>query len=57
MVPSISKSIREQIINQADNRCEYCRSSSRLTGIPLVIDHIVPTSLMGTHVPQVPKNF
>ena len=49
IVPSISKSIREQIINQADNRCEYCRSSSRLTGIPLVIDHIVPTSLTGSN--------
>ena len=49
IVPSIAKSIREKVINQADNRCEYCRYSSRLTGIPLVIDHIVPTFLMGTN--------
>ncbi len=28
--------------------CEYCKTSSRLTGTPLVIEHIIPKSLGGT---------
>ena len=44
---SISKSLRQQVINEASYRCEYCRTSSRLTGMPLVMDHILPSSLGG----------
>ena len=44
---SISKSVRQQVINEAGYRCEYCRTSSRLTGMPLVMDHILPSSLGG----------
>ncbi|MDD1414566.1 HNH endonuclease [Dolichospermum sp. ST_con] len=44
---SISKSLRQQVINEAGYRCEYCRTSSRLTGMPLVMDHILPSSLGG----------
>ena len=44
---SISKSFRQQVINEAGYRCEYCRTSSRLTGMPLVMDHILPSSLGG----------
>jgi hypothetical protein len=46
-VSSISKSLRQQVINEAGYRCEYCRTSSRLTGMPLVMDHILPSSLGG----------
>jgi 5-methylcytosine-specific restriction endonuclease McrA len=46
-VSSISKSVRQQVINEAGYRCEYCRTSSRLTGMPLVMDHILPSSLGG----------
>ena len=44
---SISKSLRQQVINEAGYRCEYCRTSSRLIGMPLVMDHILPSSLGG----------
>lgn len=44
----ISKSIRQQVIKDAGSRCEYCRTSSRLTGMPLVMDHIIPISLGGS---------
>lgn len=46
---SISKSIRQQVIKNAKYCCEYCRTSSLLTGMPLVIDHIIPTSLGGSN--------
>jgi hypothetical protein len=46
-VSSISKSLRQQVINEAGYRCEYCRTSSRLIGMPLVMDHILPSSLGG----------
>ena len=45
---SISKSVRQQVINEAGYRCEYCRTSSRLIGMPLVMDHILPSSLGGS---------
>ncbi|MEH1873245.1 HNH endonuclease [Nostoc sp.] len=45
---SIPKSVRQQVINEAGYRCEYCRTSSRLIGMPLVMDHILPSSLGGS---------
>jgi 5-methylcytosine-specific restriction endonuclease McrA len=45
---TISAQLRQQIIAAADYRCEYCKSSSRLTGTPLVMEHILPRSLGGT---------
>lgn len=45
---SISKTLRQQIIKKAGHRCEYCLTSSRLTGMPLVMDHIIPQVLGGT---------
>ncbi|MEE3718314.1 HNH endonuclease signature motif containing protein [Tumidithrix elongata RA019] len=44
---SISNVIRQQVISEAGHRCEYCRTSSRLVGMPLVLDHIIPKSLGG----------
>ena len=44
---SISEKIREQVRSEAREKCEYCRTSSRVTGIPLVIDHIIPLSAGG----------
>ncbi len=44
---AISESLRQQICRAADYRCEYCKSSSQITGIPLVIDHLFPRSLGG----------
>jgi len=47
-VSSISKSLRQQVINEAGYRCEYCHTSSRLIGMPLVMDHILPSLLGGS---------
>jgi hypothetical protein len=45
---TISEQLRKLVITQADYRCEYCKTSSRLTGMPLVMEHILPRSLGGT---------
>lgn len=45
---SISDSLRQLVIQAANYRCEYCKTSSRLTGIPLIMEHILPRSLGGT---------
>ena len=44
---AISDSIRQQVRAEANYRCEYCKTSSRLIGMPLVIDHVLPQSLGG----------
>lgn len=44
---AISKKLRQQIYREANYRCEYCLASVRITGMPLVIDHIKPQSLGG----------
>ena len=44
---TISEQLRREIIAAANYRCEYCKSSSRLTGTPLVMEHILPRSLGG----------
>ena len=45
---TIDRTIRQQVTEAANYRCEYCKSSARLTGIPLVMEHILPRSLEGT---------
>jgi hypothetical protein len=45
---SIADALRQLVIQSADYRCEYCKTSSRLTGMPLVMEHILPRSLGGT---------
>ncbi len=42
MAPTISSTLRRQVQKRAGGRCEYCRTSERLTGYALEIDHIVP---------------
>lgn len=48
----ISKLVREQVAARAGYRCEYCRTFSRLTGMPLVMDHILPKSAGGSDDPD-----
>ncbi|MBW4511077.1 MAG: HNH endonuclease [Scytonematopsis contorta HA4267-MV1] len=45
---TISEQLRRQVIIEADYRCEYCKTSSRVTGQPPVIEHIFPRTLGGT---------
>ncbi|VAW39313.1 hypothetical protein MNBD_CHLOROFLEXI01-856, partial [hydrothermal vent metagenome] len=48
----ISKTMRQQIFAVAKHRCEYCQTSRRVMGLPLVIDHILPRSLGGGDEPD-----
>ncbi len=45
---AISAQIRQQVIVNAQYRCEYCKTSSKLTGMPLTMEHIQPKSLGGS---------
>ena len=47
-MPSIRDELRQQVFREAAHRCEYCRTSRRLIGMPLVVDHIVPRSRSGS---------
>ena len=47
---NLSKEIRQQVWKRAGFRCEYCQSSMRLTGMPLVIDHVQPKALKGSEM-------
>ncbi|EAW34317.1 HNH endonuclease [Lyngbya sp. PCC 8106] len=44
----VSPTIRQQVISEAQQCCEYCQTQQCLIGMPLVIDHIIPLSLGGS---------
>ena len=44
---TIGAELRRQIQDRAGHRCEYCRTSTRLTGYALEIDHIIPQARGG----------
>ncbi|NJL46071.1 MAG: HNH endonuclease [Leptolyngbyaceae cyanobacterium SM2_3_12] len=44
---SIPLALRQQVIAEAKSCCEYCQTQQKLTGMPLVIDHILPLALGG----------
>lgn len=48
-MPSISKTIRQQVALRAHYCCEYCKTQECLIGMPLVIDHVIPTVIGGTN--------
>lgn len=39
---------RNEVRKRAKGRCEYCRTSERITGYALEIDHIIPESQGGS---------
>jgi hypothetical protein len=41
-------SLHERLLAQAAFRCGYCRSSQRVMGVRLVLDHLTPRALGGT---------
>jgi 5-methylcytosine-specific restriction endonuclease McrA len=45
---SVPSTLRQQVIAEARQRCEYCQTQQQLIGMPLVIDHIIPRSLGGS---------
>ena len=44
---ALPEALRQQVCERAGQRCEYCLTSRRVIGMPLVVDHIVPKSLGG----------
>lgn len=44
---AISETNRSKVITQANYRCEYCQTNSRLIGMPLVMEHILPKAAGG----------
>ena len=46
----ISRALREQVATEARHRCGYCLTSTRITGTPAELDHIIPESLGGPTV-------
>ena len=48
-MPSLPDSLRRVISERAGHRCEYCRTSRRVIGLPLAVDHILPRSRGGSH--------
>jgi hypothetical protein len=47
-VSILSDSRRQTVFERANERCEYCLTSRKIIGMPLVIDHIVPRILGGS---------
>ncbi len=45
---SVFQATRQQVISDAKQCCEYCRTQQRLIGMPLVMDHIIPRSMGGS---------
>jgi hypothetical protein len=44
----ISLALRQQVIDRAKNRCEYCVSQAKFSPDPFSIEHIVPRSKGGS---------
>ena len=47
---ALPDSLRQQVFTRAGHRCEYCLTSRRVIGMPLVVDHILPRALGGGDV-------
>jgi 5-methylcytosine-specific restriction endonuclease McrA len=41
-------SLRDRLAAEADHRCGYCHSTEKITGIKLVLDHLVPKARGGS---------
>jgi len=50
-VTGLPEALRRQVCERAGQRCEYCHTSRRVIGMPLVLDHIVPKALGGANQP------
>jgi len=47
MNPKIPPELRRQVSQDAQYRCGYCRTSQRVVGGPMVVDHLIPVSRGG----------
>jgi len=48
----LPEALRQQVFARADHRCEYCLTSRRVIGMPLVVDHVLPRALGGSDTPD-----
>ncbi len=48
----IPKALRRRVAEQAGYRCGYCLTSEAITGQPMEMDHIFPTSLGGPTIEE-----
>ncbi len=44
--------LRRRVADQAGHRCGYCRSSERITGLSLDIEHLIPRALGGPTIEE-----
>ena len=44
---AVSSLLRKQVLSRSNYYCEYRKTSSRITGMPLVVEHVCPKSLGG----------
>ena len=44
----ISDTLRREIAERANHRCEYCQTAQRISGAQMHIEHIIPLSQDGT---------
>ncbi len=47
MSPYLAAELRRQLVETDDHRCAYCQTTQANTGLPMVIDHIIPESQSG----------
>lgn len=45
---TLPESIRREVFVRANHSCEYCQTSRRIIGMPLVVDHILPIARHGS---------
>jgi hypothetical protein len=45
----ISQEVRQQLAQEVGHRCGYCLADELLSGIPLTIEHIIPTVKGGSN--------
>jgi len=46
--PKISRSLKERIAKEAHHRCGYCHTREAISGIPLTIEHLIPSAAGGS---------
>lgn len=46
--PRVTPALRARIASWAQDRCCYCQTQERVSGVALTVEHIIPDSLGGT---------
>lgn len=46
------RKLRPRLVTQARYRCGYCQTQEQVSGVPLTVEHIIPTTLGGTDLEE-----